>query len=265
VKVFVSADIEGVAGITSSDEARKGQAGYAPFRSQMDAEVAAACEGALTAGADEVVVKDAHGDGRNLSPGALPVPVRLIRGYNGHPFAMVQGLDESFDAAIFVGYHSRAGSGGHPLSHTLSRTKLFAVRLDGEPASEYRLHRLAAATVDVPVVLVTGDRTLCGEAAADGVRTVAVSDGVGSSTTSLHPRTAVERIRAEAEAALRDPLPAPPAVDGPHRLEVVFKDPAAAYVRSFYPGAEQVDDCTVAVGAHDYFDVLRALIFVVGL
>ena len=267
MRVFISADIEGVAGITARDEAGKGKPGHAPFRAQMDAEVAAACRGALAAGADDVLVKDAHGDGRNLLPGALPAPARLVRGYNGHPFAMVQGLDDAFDAALFVGYHSRAGSGGNPLAHTLSSTKLFGIRLDGEPVSEFRLHAMAAATVGVPVVLVTGDLALCEEVEATlpGCLTVAVSEGAGASTTSLHPAVAVERIAAAAEEALLRPRPAPMAVEGPHRLEIVYRDPSAAYVRSFYPAAELVDDCTVALDVPAYFDVLRALVFMVGL
>jgi len=267
VKVFVSADIEGVAGITARDESGKGKPGYPVYRAQMDAEVAAACAGAMAAGADEVVVKDAHGDGRNISPAALPPPTRLIRGYNGHPFAMVQGLDSSFDAALFVGYHSRAGSGGNPLSHTLSSSKLFGLRLDGLPVSEFRLHALAAATVGVPVVLVTGDRALCREVeqALPGCRTVAVSEGEGASTTSLHPAVAVEEIRAAAEAALRDVAPSLLDVDGPHELEVVYRDPSAAYVRSHYPGASLCDDCTVRLEVGDDFEVLRALIFLVGI
>lgn len=267
MKVFVSADIEGVAGITARDESGKGKAGYAPFRAQMDAEVAAACRGAFAAGATDVLVKDAHGDGRNLSPAALPPPTRLIRGYSGHPFAMVQGLDDTFAAALFVGYHSRAGSGGNPLAHTLSSTKLFDIRLDGHPVSELRLHALAAATVAVPVVLVTGDRALCDEAEStlSGCRTVAVSEGTGASTTSLHPAEAAARIAEAAEAALRGPRPPTLEVSGPHRLEITYRDPPAAYVRSFYPGAEVVDDCTVGLDADRYFDVLRALVFLVGL
>lgn len=267
VKVFISADIEGVAGITARDEATKGQPGYPVFRAQMDAEVAAACDGAIAAGATEILVKDAHGDGRNLRPAALPVPSRLNRGYNGHPLAMVQGLDETFDVAMFVGYHSRAGSGGNPLAHTLSSTKLFAVRLDGAPASEYRLHALAAATLGVPVVLVTGDRALCDEveATVPGCCTVAVSEGAGASTTSMHPSEAVERIRDAATAALLAPRPAPLPLVGPHRLEVVYRDPSAAFVRAFYPGAAVQDASTVAFEADDYFEVLRALIFLVGL
>lgn len=267
MKVFVSADIEGVAGITAGDEAGKVKAGYPAFRAQMDAEVAAACSGALAAGADDVLVKDAHGDGRNLTAAALPSPTRLSGGYNGHPFAMVQGLDETFDAALFVGYHSRAGSGGNPLSHTLSSTKLFAIRLDGEPVSEFRLHALAAATVGVPVVLVTGDRALCEEVQETWppCHTVAVSEAAGASTTSLHPADAEVRIRLAANESLRAPRPTPPEVVGPHRLEIVYLDPSSAYVRSQYPTAELVDDCTVAIEVDRYFDVLRALIFLVGL
>ncbi len=263
----MSADIEGVAGIAAPDEARKGGAGYAVFRAQMDAEVAAACEGAFAAGATEVVVKDAHGDGRNLSAAALPEPARLVRGYNGHPFAMVQGLDASFAAVLFVGYHSAGGSGGNPLSHTLSRRKLVELRLDGEPVSEFRLHALAAATVGVPVALVTGDRALCEEVGATipGCGTVAVSVGLGASTTSLHPSAAIAEIRRAAEAALRAELPPMLDASGRHRIEVAYHDPSAAYVRAFYPGACAVDARTVAFESDDWFEILRALIFLVGL
>ena len=267
MKVFVSADIEGVTGITARDESKKGQPGYAAFRAQMDAEVAAACEGAIAAGADTLVVKDAHGDGRNLSAAALPAPTQLIRGYNGHPLAMVQGLDEGFDAALFIGYHSRGGSGGNPLAHTLSSSKLFGLDLDGRPASEFRLHALAAAMLGVPVVFVTGDRALCDEVeqALPGCGTVAVSEGEGASTRSLHPADAVGRIRAGAEASLR--AGPPPLLDtsGPHELELTYRDPSVAYVRSQYPGAVRVDDCRVRIDAADYFEILRALIFLVGI
>lgn len=267
MRVFVSVDIEGVAGITGWDEARKGQPGYSAFRAQMDAEAAAACSGALAAGATDIVVKDAHGDGRNLAPSALPAPSRLIRGYNGHPFAMVQGLDETFEAVLFIGYHSRAGSGGNPLAHTLSSRKVSELRLDGIPTSELRIHTLAAGTVGVPVVLVTGDKALCAEAETlvPGCRTVAVSEGQGASTTSLHPTEAVALIQHEAEVALRSIESAPLVPQGPHRLEVEYREQATAFARSHYPGAALVDDRTIGLDVEEYTDVLRALIFLVGL
>lgn len=144
--------------------------------------------------------------------------------------------------------------------------KVFGIRLDGQPLSEYRIHVLAAATVGVLVVLVTGDRALCDEVAefAPSCRTLAISEGAGASTTSLHPAEAMEGTRAATEEALRAPRPSVPAVVGPHRLEITYRDASAAYARSHSPGTELLDDHTVAL-EHDDFDVLRTLIFLVGL
>jgi D-amino peptidase len=268
VKVFVSADIEGVCGATAWDEARKDSPTYREFQRQMNREVAAACEGAIAAGATDIVVKDAHGDGRNLTAGELPRPVRLLRAYDGHPFAMVQGLDASFDAVLMVGYHSGAGSGGNPLAHTLSSRKLHQLRLDGEPASEFRIHLHAAASIGVPVAMVTGDQALCDEVdkLGVGITTVAVKEGRGASTLSRHPDDAVEAVRAGAEAAVGGNLSSGGMTPGcPTQLEVVFQDHAAAFARSHYPGAELVDAHTVAFAHDDYFEILRALLFLVSL
>lgn len=267
MRVFVSADIEGVAGIVSTDESRKGGSGYAAFRSQMDVEVAAACRGAIAAGAESVVVKDAHGDGRNLSPAAMPEPVELIRGYNGDPLAMVQGLDAGFDVGLFVGFHSAAGSGANPLSHTLSMRKVHGVRLDGTPASELRLHALAAGMLDVPVAVVTGDRAICDEAEQliPGVTVVATSDGAGASNRSRHPTASTAAIAEASERALSAPLPDSVTPTGPHRLEVEYRSPAVAHARSFYPGATRPDGDVVAFETDDYYEILRSLIFLVGI
>ena len=119
MKVYISVDIEGVAGITHWDEATIGKPGYETFREQMTAEAAAACEGALAAGATGLLVKDAHSSGRNILPACLPESVQLIRSWSGDPLCMVEELDESFDAVAMVGYHSGAGFGGNPLAHVL--------------------------------------------------------------------------------------------------------------------------------------------------
>jgi D-amino peptidase len=266
MRVFLSADIEGVCGITSWEEARKGSGEYPEFRRQMQAEVGAACEGALAAGATALTVKDAHGSARNLVAAELPAPARLIRGWSGHPFGMVQELDADYDAALFVGYHGRAGAGGNPLAHTMSSRHVARVRLNEEPASEYRIHALAAATVGVPVVFVSGDRTLCQEVgvACPAAHTFCTKWGEGASQHSLHPSEAVRGIREGVERALSGDrraclLPLPDAFT----LEVTFKDHALAYRRSFYPGAERSDAQTVRFEADDYFDVLRALLFLV--
>ena len=112
MKVFISADIEGITGVTHWDETEKPKADYKEFREQMTAEVSAACEGALQAGCNEIWVKDAHASARNLIAAKLPRETRLVRGWSGHPFSMVQELDASFDAMLMIGYHSQADRSG---------------------------------------------------------------------------------------------------------------------------------------------------------
>ncbi len=137
MKVYISADIEGTAGITNWEEAEKPHATYQEFRARMTDEVVAACEGAIEAGAKEILVKDAHDSGRNIIAARLPDCARLIRGWSGHPFSMVQELDESFDALLFVGYHAKAGSDDNPLAHTL-RLRIAHLAINGEIASDFR-------------------------------------------------------------------------------------------------------------------------------
>ena len=116
MKLYISADIEGVACIAAPTEADPRSPDYEPYRRQMTAEVRAACEGAFDVGAQSIVVKDAHGPGRNIDPQALDAPegrsLQLIRGWSGHPFSMVEGLDDSYAMVAFVGYHSAAGRSG---------------------------------------------------------------------------------------------------------------------------------------------------------
>lgn len=144
MKIFISADIEGVATTTLWPETEKGSEDYRQHAQQMTMEVIAACEAASEAGASEIVVRDAHEDGNNLDIWKLPENVTLIRGWSGHPYSMVYGIDPSFDAAIFIGYHSAASSGGNPLSHTESLNPL-SVKLNGTLASEFLLYSYAAA------------------------------------------------------------------------------------------------------------------------
>ena len=123
MKIYISADIEGVTGITSWDEADLEHRANAEFRERMTAEVIAASEGALEAGASELLIKDSHATGRNLIAEDLPPEARLIRGWSGHPYGMVQGIDDSFAAAVFVGWHAAGGTGGNPLAHTLRSSR----------------------------------------------------------------------------------------------------------------------------------------------
>lgn len=266
VRVYISCDIEGVAGITNWDEARKTHADYEEFRRQMTAEARAACEGALAAGASSITVKDAHASARNLLASELPPPTQLIRGWSGHPYLMVQGIDDSYDAAAFIGYHARAGAGGNPLAHTISGSAVHEIRINGEPCSEYRIHALAAALVGVPVVFVAGDQTLCEEVAEvqPHTRTFATKWGEGRSQTSVHPEHAIAGIRGGMQTALRGELRKALLELPPHfSVELTYKEHAQAHAKSFYPGAERVSPHVVRYEADDYFEVLRAVSFLI--
>jgi D-amino peptidase len=263
MQVYISADIEGVAGATHWNETNSDHKAWTEFREQMTAEVAAACEGALQAGADAVWVKDAHGSGRNIIPGKLPREVRLVRDWSDHPYLMMQELDDTFDAVMMVGYHSRAGSDAAPLAHTISGS-VATVKINDRYASEFLLNAYTAGLVGVPVVFLSGDEGVCAEAQAlvADLTAVATMRGVGASTISIHPALAADRIRSGAEQALRGDLARCQVTLPEHfSVEVRYKGHARAYRASFYPGASLKEPSVVGFQAEDYFDVLRFLMF----
>ena len=264
MKVYLSADIEGVTGVTHWDETDRLKSDYIEFREQMTAEVSAACEGALQAGAAEIWVKDAHASARNLIASRLPKQTHLIRGWSGHPFSMVQELDESFHAMLMVGYHSRAGSGENPLAHTFSGN-IANLQINGSYASELQIHAYTAAYVNVPLVFVSGDEGICEEAALliPQIATLAVKRGVGDASVNIHPHLAVEKIFERVQKALQDDvskcrLPLP----GQFAVEITYKDHAIARKASFFPGAVLKQPHTIGFESDDYFEVLRLFAFV---
>ena len=263
MRVFLSVDIEGVAGITHWDEATETHADYRRFQEQMTNETIAACNGAIAAGATAITVKDAHSTARNLAGALLPRPTELISGWSGHPFSMVQGLDAAYDAAAFIGYHAKAGDGGNPLSHTLSG-RVHRMTINGRAVTEYHLHAYAAATVGVPVVFVSGDQTLCDDIAATqpATLTFATKTGEGPSQHSVHPEVAIEAIQAGLAEALTGDLSAA-LLELPNHfdLSIEYKHHPVAYGKSFYPGATLVDPHTVRLEVPDYFEILRAIQF----
>lgn len=265
MKIYISADIEGVAGITNWNEAEKNHADYPEFRERMTEEVVAACDGAIAAGASDILIKDAHGSGRNILAERLPACARLVRAWSGHPLAMVQELDSSFDAVLLVGYHSKAGSEANPLAHTLTG-RVAKMSINGTVASEALIHSWAAALHRVPVVFLSGDKGICADVRTfnPGITTAAVSEGIGPSTVSLAPVRARALIRDGVTAALKGDRDACH-LTLPDRfvLEVLYSNPVQAYKSSWYPGAKHMGDQTVRLEATDYFDVLRALRFIV--
>jgi D-amino peptidase len=263
MKVFISADIEGVTGATHPNETDKSHAEYAEFREQMTAEVAAACEGALNAGAAEIVVKDAHATGRNLIASKLPREVRLIRSWTLDPYEMVAGLDETFQAVLMTGYHSRAGSDATPLAHTITG-RVTTLKINERYASEFLINAYTAGWLGVPVVFLSGDAGICQDAMAflPGLTTVAVMEGTGEATSSIHPALAVERIRSGVSLALKGDVAACEIPMPQHfAVEVRFRAHTHARQASFFPGARLAEPHVVQFEADDYFEVLRFFMF----
>lgn len=264
MKVYISADIEGVSGVTHWDETEIGKPGYERFRTQMAAEVRAACEGAARAGATEILVKDAHDTGRNLTPADLPAGARLLRGWTSHPLAMVEELDPSFTGLVLVGYHAPAGAVGNPLAHSLS-TRLHALEINGRPASELLLAAYGAALVGVPLLFVSGDEETCAEAQKlnPEIGTFAVKRGARGATVSLAAERAVAGIRDGVAAALtRDPKLGRLSLPNQFSVEVTYRDHPSAYRASFYPGASLRSPRTVGFETSDFMEALRFLLFV---
>jgi D-amino peptidase len=263
MKIFISSDLEGVTGATHWDETDKSHADYSEFREQMTAEVAAACEGALNAGATEIIIKDAHATGRNIIAAKLPREARLIRGWTRDPYSMMAGLDRSFHAALMTGYHSRAGSDASPLAHTLTG-RVVTVKINERYASEFLINAYTAGWLGVPVIFLSGDDGICQDAAAllPGMTTVAVNEGTGSATTSIHPALALERIRSGVELALKGDV-ARCRVPMPEHfgVEVRYRGHVVARQASFFPNAHLVEPHTVRFEADDYFEVLRFFMF----
>jgi D-amino peptidase len=264
MKIYISVDIEGVAGITHWNEAEKNHADWAEFREVMTCETLAAIEGARAGGASEIWIKDAHDSGRNLITTLLPPDVTLIREWSGHPYSMIQELDESFAGLVMIGYHAGVGSEGNSLAHTLN-TRTHMMTLNGTPVSEFRLCALAAATFGVPTLAVSGDKALMAEIAATNpaITRIPVKEGRGQSTISMTPTAAQAAIRAGVEKAVRGDkqsclLPLPDSFV----LELTYVSPTLAYEKSFYPGCTYMGQRTNRVTCHAFFDVMRALRFI---
>lgn len=263
MRVFISADIEGITGISTWKEAD-----YIPpyeARERMTKEVVAACKGAIAGGAKEIIIKDAHGDGKNLIYAMLPKNAKVISGWSNHPYCMVEGLDDTFDGIVFIGYHSPAMSNASPLAHTLNPKKIRSITINDRRASEFLIHAYIACMLGVPVLAVSGDGGLVREVRDidEAIQTVATQEGFGGGMVSIHPTLAEERIEKAVQIGMTQlgehVLTAMPSV---FNLRLTFNKHQEAYKCSFYPGVRQVDECTISYTTDTYMDILRLLLFI---
>jgi D-amino peptidase len=263
MRVYLSVDMEGVAGVVHEDQTDpldpRHAGEYNRMRRLMTAEANAAIEGALAAGAQRVLVNDSHWLMMNLLAEELHPAAELL---SGGPKArsMMEGVEEGFDAALFVGYHARAGVGHAIIDHTYT-SRVHEARLNGRPVGELALNAALAGSYGVPVAFVSGDQALAAEARellGNAVETVIVKHAVGRfAARSVAPSVACRLIRDGAIAALRrrhEPFRLPP----PIRLEVDFALTQMADMAELVPGSVRTAGRTVAYTHDDYREVFRA-------
>jgi D-amino peptidase len=260
VKVYISVDMEGVACVTHGDHTRLEGIEYEMARKWMTAEANAAIEGALEAGATEIVVADSHGHMRNMLPDELHEDALLVRGAP-RPLTMMEGLDETCDAAFVVGYHSMAGTAEGVLSHTYIGRSVCALRLNGITVGETGFNAAIAGHFGVPLALACGDDTLDAEVGAllPWTERVITKWAISSiSARNLTPKASQKRIREGAKRALgRLSEMKPWALEAPIRFEVNFMAPIYAYLAADVPGAERVNERTLAYTGADMLEITR--------
>ena len=263
MRVYISVDMEGVAGVVHEDQTDpvdpRHAGEYNRFRRLMTAEANAAIEGALAAGAVRVLVNDSHWLMMNLLAEELHPAAELL---SGGPKArsMVEGIELGFDAALFVGYHARAGVGHAVIDHTYT-SNVHEARLNGRPVGELAINAALAGTFEVPVALVSGDQALAAEARdllGPAVETVIVKHAVGRfAARSVAPTVACRLIREGTTAALAR-AHAPFRLATPIRLEVDFALTQMADMAELVPGSVRTAGRTLEFVHPDYREVFRA-------
>jgi D-amino peptidase len=264
IKVFISVDMEGITGVVSPEQLGPDGFEYQRFREFMTAEALAAIEGAREAGATQFVVADSHGNMQNLLIDRFPTDVTIIRGGN-RPLSMMHGIDSTFSAAMFIGYHSGTTNTQGVRAHTMSSATFAGVYLNGRSIAESSINAALAGDVGVPVVLVSGDDAAVAEVRAllGDVEAAVVKQAIGfHSAATMTPAAGQALIRSKARAAigrLRDFKPH--RVPGPYTLDIVYKSYMPAAVMALLPGIERRDAHTIRFSAPRLQDVSRFLVF----
>ena len=260
LKVFISADIEGVAGVVTSLQSSSSGAEYAKAREWMTNEVLAAIEGARAAGATEFLVADSHGNMQNLLPDKFGSDTRLIRGWC-RPYAMMQGIDSSFDAIIFIGYHARAGTKDAVLDHTMTGN-IYNLRVNGITLPEAGFNALIAGHYEVPVVMISGDRAAVEQTRAllGNVEAAVVMEGIAEAANILSPQAACQLIKEKAEKALQRLQDFKPyKLKPPYKMEIDCRSESMAEVASWIPGIRREADRTISYTTDDLLEMARLL------
>ena len=263
MKILIAADMEGVAGVVDWSYVDSRNKEYERFRRIMTDEVNAAIKGIFDAGADEVVVSDGHGGGKNIMIEVLDPRARLNSG-SPSPFSMVQGIDKGVDAAMFIGYHARYGTQNGILAHTWSLGVINAW-LNDRLVGEIGVNASIAGYFNVPLLMISSDQAGCDEADEfiPGVETIAVKQGNGmSSAECLPPEVSCELIRKGAQRTVENfkagKAPAPIHTSTPITVKLELNNSMQADRASVAPGVERLDGRTLQMEVADILEAYRA-------
>ena len=267
LKVYISADMEGITGVASADQLSPGSFEYERAREWMTGEVLAAIQGARDAGATELVVSDSHGNGESLLIDRFPadIPVTIVRSFP-RPLGMMEGIDSSFAAVIFIGYHASTSSTTGVRAHTISSALLTRISLNGTSMSEAGINAAIAAQYGVPVVMLTGDDAIVSETKSrfGPIEGVVVKRAIGfHSTATLTPEAARKLIREHAATAVRrrgEMRPYP--MTRPVTLDISFKNYRPVELLGYLPNVQRIDSHTIRFVGHDMVDVSKFIEFV---
>jgi D-amino peptidase len=268
VKIFVSSDMEGTAGVVDWSQCRPGQSEYEHYRLLLQEEVNAAIEGAMSGGATRFLVNDSHSTMANLRPDALAGRARYLSGRH-KPLYMMQGLDASFDGVFFVSYHGSMTGAQATLSHTYNPAAISEVRLNGVVAGESGINALVALGHGVPILLITGDETTATELEpfSPGTIGAVVKSSVSRfAADSLHPVEARELIHNAARLAVEAlPSATVPPIELPATLTVRMRNPDLAEMATWISGVEPdpADPVTVRMTDEDPIRLYRTFVTVV--
>lgn len=265
LKIYISADMEGVIGVVSGEQLSPQGFEYARFREFMTNEVNAAIEGAFSAGATEIVVSDSHGNGQNLLLEKLPTNILLVRSWP-RPLMMMQGIDETFAGAIFIGYHTGTTNMQGVRAHTMSSARLADVKLKGISVSEAGLNAAIAGHFNVPVIMVSGDEAVVKETQAliGDVEGAVVKWPSGfHSAKTLMPEASYILIREKVKKAVsRIKDFKPYKLAAPIQLDVRFKNYRPSEVLSYLSIVERTDAHSIRFNGKDMIEVAKFLEFI---
>lgn len=257
MKILIACDMEGISGVTCWDHVDPAHPEYQRFRRIMTSDVNAAIEGAFIGGVNEVIVADGHSAGRNILIEELDTRARLNTG-SPSPFSMIQGISSNVDAAFFIGYHARVGTQNAILDHTWSSVRVHNLWLNDRLCGEFGLNGSTCGAFDVPVLMVSGDQSVCAEARdwCPDIATAQVKTASGRQAATCLPLALSQNvIRQTAEQAItrfkagRGPRPIK--VETPVRIKIEFATSVMADFAQLLPGSKRLDGRTIEFTAEN--------------